>query len=877
MIGETISRFRVLDQLGSGGMGVVYKAEDLSLHRLVALKFLSDEAARQPGALARFQREAQAASKLNHPNICTIYEIGEASGRPFIAMELLDGQTLSRTLLAGPMPVEALLRSAIEIAGALDAAHHAGIVHRDIKPANIFLTPHGAKILDFGIATVLRAVSPAAQTATQDAQEVALTKAGAVLGTVGYMSPEQVRGREADARSDLFSFGAVLYQMACGTEPFRGENAAVICDAVLNRNPPPLVRLNPEVSPELERVVVKALEKDPDLRYQHASELRTDLRRIAGDSGAQATGAFAATADARPPRRWPRFAAAAAGALVLLLAGVFFLLRRAAPPRLADSSQWQQLTFFTDAAVYPALSSDGRMLTFVRASDPFISLGEIYVQMLPGGEPVQLTHDGHWKLSPAFTPDGTQVVYSVSEPWDTWEVPVLGGEPHLFLPNSSSLTWIEGGRRLMFSEIKKGLHMGVVSSDESRANSRDLYLPAGNRSMAHHSWLSPDGRWLLMVEMDNEGNIGPCRVVSLRSSAPPQDVGPPNGECLAGAWSLDGRYLYVTAKTDDYHIWRQRFPGGQPQQLTFGPTSQVGLALAPDGKSLITSVGTQNSTVWLHDSQGDHPVASEGDTDLPSFSHDGKSLFFTKTEGQTQEPQLWVRDLGTGRMDKVVPGFPVHAYAVSQDGKLVALVRRNANGRLSLWIAPTSRRSAPVELTAGVNEDAPFFLPDGDLIFRSSEGGANGIYRMKPDGSQRRRIVAQRILDLVSVSPNGKWMMAAVPNSNEQWPYSTVAFATDGSSSRQMCSDFCKLFWDTDGTAVYMQDYALLGTDSLTLRLKSPGGLPDVPAGGLASRADAQRLQLGPALKALDAAASPTLYAYAQQTVRRNLYRIPLQ
>jgi eukaryotic-like serine/threonine-protein kinase len=873
MIGETISRYRVLETLGSGGMGVVYRAEDLSLHRLVALKFLNEEAARQPGALARFEREAQAASKLNHPNICTIYEIGEAGGRHFIAMELLDGETLSQALAAGPMPMETLLRAAIEIAGALEAAHQAGIVHRDIKPANIFLTRHGAKILDFGIATVRRAN----QADMETAPGAPLTVAGTLVGTVGYMSPEQVRGREADARSDLFSFGAVLYQMASGREPFRGESAAMVCEAVLNRNPLPLARFNPEVSPELERTIAKALEKDPDLRYQHAAELRADLRRIARDSSAPATGTIPAVPVSQPPRRWLRYAAAGAGAALLLAAASVFLLHHARPPRLADSSQWKQLTFFTDAAVYPALSSDGRMLTFVRASDPFIALGEVYVQMLPGGEPVQLTHDGRWKLSPAFTPDNAQVVYSVSEPWDTWEVPVLGGEPHLFMPNSSSLTWIDGGRRLMFSEIKTGLHMAVVTSDESRANSRDLYVPAGNRSMAHHSWLAPDGRRLLVVEMDNEGNIGPCRVTPLTSGGPPQDVGPPSGQCLAGAWSPDGRYVYVTAKTDDFHIWRQRYPGGKPEQLTFGPTSQVGLALAPDGKSLITSVGTQDSAVWLHDGSGDHAVTSEGDTDLPLFSQDGKSLYFTLTEGQSQEPQLWVRDLASGRMDKVVPGFPVHDYAVSQDGKQVALVRRDANGHLSLWIAPTSRRSAPVELTAAANEDSPYFLPDGDLIFRSSEGGANGIYRMKADGSQRRRIVAQRILDLVSVSPNGQWILAAVPSANEQSPYSTVAFATDGSSSRPICTDYCRMFWDSNGTAVYLHDYTLGSTDSLILRVASPGGLPDVPAGGLASRADVQRLQLDPALKPVDTAVSPALYAYTRQTVRRNLYRIPME
>ncbi|MBK5293524.1 MAG: protein kinase, partial [Acidobacteriia bacterium] len=749
MIGQTISHYRISEQLGSGGMGVVYKAEDTNLDRTVALKFLASHLLESEEHKQRFLREAKAAASLDHANICTVYEVGEVDGRVFLAMGYIDGPEVRAKIKERPLKLDEALDIAVQAGEGLRAAHQKGVVHRDIKSSNVMLTSAGqVKIMDFGLAQLTGGTR--------------LTKTDTVLGTPAYMSPEQAQRLATDERTDIWSLGVVIYEMVTGRLPFAGEREPAVVYSIIHEPQEPMTAIRAGVPLELDRIVGKALAKNPEDRYQHVDDMLVDLRTLRGNLSATRT-----TSARAPARKQKKVVWVMAGVVGLLAAAVLLFTRtRVASPTAPARLEYTQLTNFTDSATSPALSPDGRMLTFIRGTETFTGRGEIYVKLLPDGEPVQLTRDGINKMSPVFSPGGDRIAYSVTGAmtdhgdWSTWTVPVFGGEPSLLLSNTSALTWVPGVTppRVLFSEWGKGSHMSIITSTANRSEARTVYAPASLDAMAHRAYLSPDLKQVLVVEM--EGGWRPCRVVPFDGSAPARLVGPSPGQCTTAAWSPDGEWMYFSINTGNgYHVWRQEFPGGAPEQVTSGATEEEGIAFAPDGRSFVTSVGSRLTTLWVHDSRGERQITSEGYASLPQFSADGRKLYYlvrSRDNRRYVSGELWAANLETGKRERLLPDFLIEHYSISTDGKRIVFAAIDETGHSPVWLATLDGGTAPRRLSS-INAERTSFGTRGDVYFLGAEDAFKKfVYRVKEDGSGLQKAIQKPVGYFYEVSPDAK-------------------------------------------------------------------------------------------------------------------------
>ena len=882
-IGRRVGAYQIVEPIGVGGMGEVYRARDTSLGREVAIKVLPVVLSHDPDRLRRFEQEARAAAALNHPNILAVHQMGTYEGAPYLVSELLEGSTLRELHVRGPLTVRKVIDYGVQIARGLAAAHEKSITHRDLKPENLFVTKDGrVKILDFGLAKLTQKQTIWDQSTPTVSAE---TEPGVVMGTVGYMAPEQVRGQAADRRADIFAFGAILYEMLTGKRAFQKSTSAETMSAILNEDPSPISQFV-RVPPALQRVVHRCLEKNPEQRFQSASDLAFALEALSDSGGSSAT-----AAGAQGLTR-VRFASLwwGGGALILLVAGLSVLRLVTSPKIPVGPSSWVQTTTFQDSVTQPALSPDGRLLTFVHGPYTFAGPGQIYVKMLPNGEPVQLTRDSSQKMSPVFSPDGSRIAYTTVDrdvQWDTWVLPVLGGQSHLWMPNASGLVWY-GERKILFSEMKnKAIHMALVSADEGRGEERDVYVPASDVGMAHRSSPSPDGRWAIVIEMDG-GLWLPCKLVSLDVGSQPRRVGPATGACTSAAWSPDSKWMYFTSGASGaFHIWRQHFPNGRPEQLTSGPTEEEGVAIAPDGKSFITAVGSKQSSVWVHDSSGKRQISLEGFSYDPKFTPDGKRLCYRILKGavpNTGASELRVVDLDSGRdeplvVDLAVIGGPHRSYDVSPDGRQVVLTALDSAGKHRLWLVPLDHHSPPRQIP-NVEGENPVATSAGEIFFLSS----GFAYRVNEDGTGFQKLFGEPVIDLYSISPDGQWLVAKVAESGA---FRTLALPLhQGSVARSIISggitrNSNQVYWSGDGTSLYVEVPATQETDTggRTYVVPLPHGRvwPDIPVGGVKSEAELAKLSGVSLLDEFDNP-GPTsqVYTFVRTTVQRNLFRVPL-
>ncbi|HTV60670.1 MAG TPA: LpqB family beta-propeller domain-containing protein [Verrucomicrobiae bacterium] len=819
--GQIISHYRVLGKIGSGGMGEVYKAEDTRLHRFIAMKFLPVETSNDPSTLERFRREAQAASALNHPNICTILDIGDQDGREFIAMEFLDGQTLRARLGSKALPQDDILELGIEIADALDAAHAKGIIHRDIKPANIFVTDRGhAKVLDFGLAKLTAPGTALSLSAMPTAEETShLTHPGVTMGTLTYMSPEQVRGEELDARTDLFSFGAVLYEMATGAHAFRGDTPGVIADAILNRSPVAPLRLNPDLSPKLDEVIAKALEKDRKLRYQSAADIRRDLKRLKRDTTTSGANLVAAS-DLDLARQKTRLAWIVAASALLALAAAYGVYRHTPPKRSGEftfqNMRLKQLTS-SGNVLLAAISPDGKYVAYV--ADEGVEKS-IWIRQVTGDSGVNIlggSKSDYQGLS--FSPDGNFLYFSRGDEGSAvlnslYRVPALGGAVHKIASNvDTTVTFSRDGGRIAFvSEDLSFTKMHVLVADPDGGNEKTLAtLDNAVFTIFAPAW-SPDGSTIVVTA----GNAiqGQSLLAVNVSDGTVRTLCSPGVPLGQVAWLPDqsGLLVVVTDYSMGSHgqIWFVSYPSGKIEKLTndLSDYSLASLGVSSIGGGLVAVSSESTSAVWVAKSgkPADARQVTSGDPSVSQLDWlSDTSLVYSTMDGAigtmnadgTNSKLLTLSDDHTNL-------FP----AACGDGAQIVFIS-SRHGTPTLWRMDADG-SNPIQLStlASYAQVPPACSPDGKwAVFTADHGGVYDLRKVPVAGGQSTSLVENFWTS--SISPDGSEVATySTPVHSDPTVYIVLISMADGKQTRiaETPPEGPQFVWSHDGkTLQYIQ------------------------------------------------------------------------